>query len=153
MPLPGFDSIASALTDLAAGKFLVVLDDENRENEGDLIIAADRVSTEAMAFMVEHTSGVICIGMEGKDLDRLRLPLMINSAENEVGIHQYDTWNYRMQITFLQYRYSAGIHHNTLTRCKTAWSIGHTYGTGIVSRKFNFIRPAFHRRLCTLLSL
>ena len=84
-PLPGFDSIASALTDLAAGKFLVVLDDENRENEGDLIIAADRVSTEAMAFMVEHTSGVICIGMEGKDLDRLRLPLMINSAENEVG--------------------------------------------------------------------
>ena len=85
LPLPGFDSIGDALAELAAGKFLVVLDDENRENEGDLIIAADRVSAPAMAFMVEHTSGVICIGMEGKDLDRLRLPLMINSAENEVS--------------------------------------------------------------------
>ena len=84
-PLPGFDNIAESLEDLAAGKFLVVLDDENRENEGDLIIAADRVTAPAMAFMVEHTSGVICIGMEGKDLDRLRLPLMINSAENEVS--------------------------------------------------------------------
>ena len=84
-PLSGFDGIAGALADLAAGKFLVVIDDENRENEGDLIIAADKVTTEAMAFMVEHTSGVVCIGMEGKDLDRLRLPLMLNSAENEAS--------------------------------------------------------------------
>ena len=43
-PAPGFDAIAGALQDLAAGKFLVVLDDENRENEGDLIIAADKAS-------------------------------------------------------------------------------------------------------------
>ena len=44
---------------LSAGKFVVVLDDEDRENEGDLIINADKVTTEAMAFMVEHTSGVV----------------------------------------------------------------------------------------------
>mmetsp|Transcript_11224 Transcript_11224/g.24178 ORF Transcript_11224/g.24178 Transcript_11224/m.24178 type:complete len:481 (+) Transcript_11224:55-1497(+) len=86
-PLPGFDSIKDALADLAAGKFLVVLDDENRENEGDLIIAADKATTEAMAFMVEYTSGVICIGMEGRDLDRLRLPLMVSSAENEEAMY------------------------------------------------------------------
>jgi 3,4-dihydroxy 2-butanone 4-phosphate synthase/GTP cyclohydrolase II len=78
-----FDSIESALEDIKAGKFVVVLDDEDRENEGDLIIAADKMTTEAMAFMVEYTSGVICISMEGRDLDRLKLPLMVNSSENE----------------------------------------------------------------------
>lgn len=85
--LPAFDSIASALQDLAAGKFLVVLDDEDRENEGDLIISADRVTTADMAFMVEYTSGVICVGMEGKDLDRLKLPLMVSSKENEEAMY------------------------------------------------------------------
>eukprot|EP00878_Enallax_costatus_P002527 GHUV01002709.1.p1 GENE.GHUV01002709.1~~GHUV01002709.1.p1 ORF type:complete len:519 (+),score=149.66 GHUV01002709.1:161-1717(+) len=86
-PTPGFDSIASALEDLAAGKFVVVLDDEDRENEGDLIINADKVTAQAMAFMVEHTSGVICISMEGKDLDRLQLPLMVRSAENDESMY------------------------------------------------------------------
>ncbi|GLC33077.1 hypothetical protein PLESTB_000373000 [Pleodorina starrii] len=82
-PLPGFDSIAAALEDLAAGKLVVVIDDEDRENEGDLIMNADKVTTETMAFLVEYTSGVVCISMEGADLDRLRLPLMVSSAENE----------------------------------------------------------------------
>ncbi|EFJ47614.1 hypothetical protein VOLCADRAFT_61351 [Volvox carteri f. nagariensis] len=86
-PLPGFDSIASALEDLAAGKLIVVLDDEDRENEGDLIMNADKVTTETMAFLVEHTSGVVCISMEGRDLDRLRLPLMVSSAENEESMY------------------------------------------------------------------
>ncbi|KAF6258072.1 3,4-dihydroxy-2-butanone 4-phosphate synthase-domain-containing protein [Scenedesmus sp. NREL 46B-D3] len=86
-PTPGFDSIASALEDLAAGKFVVVLDDEDRENEGDLIINADKITTEAMAFMVEHTSGVICISMEGRDMDRLKLPLMVTSTENDESMY------------------------------------------------------------------
>ena len=86
-PLPGFDSIADALVDLQAGKFLVVLDDEDRENEGDLIIAADKMTTEAMAYLVEYSSGVVCVGMEGADLDRLRLPLMVSSAENEESMY------------------------------------------------------------------
>jgi 3,4-dihydroxy 2-butanone 4-phosphate synthase/GTP cyclohydrolase II len=85
VPSPGFHSITEALNDLQLGKFVVVLDDENRENEGDLIICADRITSGQVAFMVEHTSGVICIGMEGGDLDRLRLPLMVNSTENEVS--------------------------------------------------------------------
>jgi len=83
IPIDGFDAISDALEDVKAGKFLVVLDDESRENEGDLIIAADKVDAAAMAFMVEYTSGVVCIGMEGADLDRLNLPLMVRSDENE----------------------------------------------------------------------
>ncbi|KAL3137573.1 hypothetical protein ABBQ38_004856 [Trebouxia sp. C0009 RCD-2024] len=82
-PAEGFNSIPEALTDLAQGKFVVVLDDESRENEGDLIMAAETMTTEAMAFMVEYTSGVICVPLEGRDLDRLQIPLMVSSAENE----------------------------------------------------------------------
>ena len=81
-PAEGFDSIEDALADLAQGKFVVVLDDEDRENEGDLIINADKVTTESMAFMVEYTSGVICISMEGHDMDRLKLPLMVPPSDN-----------------------------------------------------------------------
>ena len=82
-PAPGFDSIADAVAAVARGEMVVVLDDEDRENEGDLILAADLVTPEAMAFVVEHTSGVVCVGMEGADLDRLRIPLMIPPADNE----------------------------------------------------------------------
>lgn len=82
-PAEGFNSISEALTDLAQGKFVVVLDDESRENEGDLIMAAETMTTEAMAFMVKYTSGVICVPLEGRDLDRLQIPLMVSSAENE----------------------------------------------------------------------
>lgn len=65
-PAEGFNSIPEALADLANGKFVVVLDDESRENEGDLIMAAETMTTEAMAFMVEYTSGVICVPLEGR---------------------------------------------------------------------------------------
>lgn len=87
LPAAGFDSIPDALAAIAAGEFVVVLDDEHRENEGDLIIAADRVTAPSMAFMVEHTSGVVCVGMEGAALDRLRIPLMVSSAENEEALY------------------------------------------------------------------
>lgn len=78
-----FATISEALEDIAGGKFVVVLDDEDRENEGDLIIAGDKMTTEATAFMVEYTSGLICTAMTGDDLDRLNLPLMVDSAENK----------------------------------------------------------------------
>lgn len=65
-PAEGFNSIPEALADLAEGKFVVVLDDERRENEGDLVMAAEKMTTEAMAFMVEYTSGVICVPLEGR---------------------------------------------------------------------------------------
>ena len=60
---------------MKAGKFVVVLDDADRENEGDLIMVADHISQADLAFLVEHSSGYVCIGMTGEALDRLQLPL------------------------------------------------------------------------------
>ncbi|PXF47509.1 Bifunctional riboflavin biosynthesis protein RIBA 1, chloroplastic [Gracilariopsis chorda] len=75
----GRQSVEDALAAIERGEFIVVTDDENRENEGDLIIAADKVTPEAIAFMVRYTSGVICCAMEGKDLDRLQLQQMVHN--------------------------------------------------------------------------
>jgi 3,4-dihydroxy 2-butanone 4-phosphate synthase/GTP cyclohydrolase II len=70
------DPVERAIADIAAGKVVVVVDDEDRENEGDLILAASKATTEAMTFFVRHTSGVVCVPMEGPELDRLKLPPM-----------------------------------------------------------------------------
>jgi len=72
-------TIEEALQAYAAGEFLIVLDDEDRENEGDLIIAADAVDPSKMAFMIRHTSGVICAAMPGERADELDLPLMVEA--------------------------------------------------------------------------
>lgn len=72
-----FDTVKMAVAAMARGEFVVVVDDETRENEGDLVIAADAVTPEAMAFMVRHTSGLICVALPGEVLDRLTLPLMV----------------------------------------------------------------------------
>lgn len=74
-----FARVEDAITAIAQGKFVVVVDDESRENEGDLIIAAEKISTEAMAFLVQHSSGLVCVGMQGEWLDRLDLPLMVTA--------------------------------------------------------------------------
>ena len=71
-----FDDIPSVLADLRRGKLVIVVDDADRENEGDLIMAAEKATARTIGFMVRHTSGVICVPMEGPDLDRLELPLM-----------------------------------------------------------------------------
>jgi 3,4-dihydroxy 2-butanone 4-phosphate synthase / GTP cyclohydrolase II len=77
-----FDSIEDAVADIREGKLVVVADDADRENEGDLIMAADMVSPEAIAFMVRHTSGVICMPVTGSRLDELRLPLMVTAGND-----------------------------------------------------------------------
>ena len=70
------DDVVRAIKDIADGRPVVVVDDANRENEGDIILAAAKATPELIAFMVRHTSGVICAPMRGEDLDRLQLPLM-----------------------------------------------------------------------------
>jgi 3,4-dihydroxy 2-butanone 4-phosphate synthase/GTP cyclohydrolase II len=70
-------TVEEALAALAAGEFVLVMDDEDRENEGDLIIAAEKVTAEKIAFMVRHTSGLICLPTTGERLDQLGLPLMV----------------------------------------------------------------------------
>jgi len=75
------DSIESAVADLAAGRPVVVVDDEDRENEGDLIFAAAAATPELVAFTVRHTSGVLCVSLPGERMDELRIPPM--SPQNE----------------------------------------------------------------------
>jgi 3,4-dihydroxy 2-butanone 4-phosphate synthase / GTP cyclohydrolase II len=70
------DDVVRAVKDIANGRPVVVVDDANRENEGDIILAAAKATPELIAFMVRYTSGVICAPMRGEDLDRLQLPLM-----------------------------------------------------------------------------
>ncbi|MBZ5733870.1 bifunctional 3,4-dihydroxy-2-butanone-4-phosphate synthase/GTP cyclohydrolase II [Nocardioides sp. TRM66260-LWL] len=70
------DTVERAIADIAAGKAVVVVDDEDRENEGDIIFAAAKATTELMAFTIRHSSGVICVPMPGEMLDRLEIPLM-----------------------------------------------------------------------------
>ncbi|MEU0501086.1 bifunctional 3,4-dihydroxy-2-butanone-4-phosphate synthase/GTP cyclohydrolase II [Nocardia sp. NPDC005998] len=79
------DPIETALAALAAGGMVVVVDDENRENEGDLVLAAALATPESIAFMVRHTSGVLCAPLAGADLDRLRLPPMTPVNEDPKG--------------------------------------------------------------------
>jgi 3,4-dihydroxy 2-butanone 4-phosphate synthase / GTP cyclohydrolase II len=74
-----FDSIDTALVDFAAGKMVVVVDDENRENEGDLICAAQTVTAAGINFMAVNARGLICLAMTGDKLDRLDLPLMVTN--------------------------------------------------------------------------
>ncbi|KAL0060871.1 3,4-dihydroxy 2-butanone 4-phosphate synthase [Marasmius tenuissimus] len=78
-----FDSIGDALDAFKNGEFLVVMDDENRENEGDLIISGAHCTTEKMAWMIRHTSGFICIALPGERLKELELPLMIGEENQD----------------------------------------------------------------------
>lgn len=70
-------TIPEAIEDLKSGKFVIVVDDEGRENEGDIIVAAEKVTPEAINFMAKHARGLICVPMNGKRLDELRIPLMV----------------------------------------------------------------------------
>ncbi|MEL7332926.1 MAG: 3,4-dihydroxy-2-butanone-4-phosphate synthase, partial [Cyanobacteria bacterium J06560_2] len=78
-----FDSIEDALADLAAGRGIVVVDDENRENEGDVICAAQFATPDLINFMAVEARGLICLAMTGDRLDELDLPLMVTSSPFE----------------------------------------------------------------------
>ncbi|RMD41281.1 hypothetical protein DV735_g3858, partial [Chaetothyriales sp. CBS 134920] len=78
-----FDTIESAIASFRAGNFLVVLDDESRENEGDLIIAAEDVTTEKMAFMIRYSSGYVCAPLTNAIAEKLKLPLMVGDGASQ----------------------------------------------------------------------
>jgi len=82
-----FDSIADGLAAIRNGEMVVVVDDENRENEGDLICAAQFATPEQINFMATEARGLICLAMEGERLDALELPLMVarNTDENQTA--------------------------------------------------------------------
>ncbi|MDQ1396312.1 MAG: 3,4-dihydroxy 2-butanone 4-phosphate synthase / cyclohydrolase, partial [Acidimicrobiaceae bacterium] len=72
-----FADVEKAIAAIGRGEIVVVVDDEDRENEGDLIMAAEAATPEAIAFFLKHTSGLICVPMTGDRIDELDLPLMV----------------------------------------------------------------------------
>jgi 3,4-dihydroxy 2-butanone 4-phosphate synthase / GTP cyclohydrolase II len=78
-----FASIPDAIDDIRQGRMVVVVDDEDRENEGDLTIAAEKVTAEVINFMARYGRGLICLPMTGERLDELRIPLMVRDEQND----------------------------------------------------------------------
>ncbi len=79
------DDVRAAIDAIAAGRAVVVVDDEDRENEGDLVFAAAKATPELVGFMIRYSSGVVCVPMEGAELDRLKLPPMTYVNEDRRG--------------------------------------------------------------------
>ncbi|MFC1939713.1 bifunctional 3,4-dihydroxy-2-butanone-4-phosphate synthase/GTP cyclohydrolase II [Chloroflexota bacterium] len=73
----GLSSIAEAIEEMKAGKFVIIVDDEDRENEGDLVMAAEKVTADSINFMAKHARGLICVPLTGQRLDELQIPMMV----------------------------------------------------------------------------
>jgi 3,4-dihydroxy-2-butanone 4-phosphate synthase len=74
-----FSRIDDAVTAIREGRMIIVVDDENRENEGDLMVAADLVTPEDIAFMMRQGRGLVCVALPGARLDELDIPLMVET--------------------------------------------------------------------------
>ena len=81
----GFATVEEAIEEYQRGRFLIIVDDEGRENEGDLTIPAEFITEEAISFMLRHTSGIICVSLPGERLDHLRIPLMVGNNQARYG--------------------------------------------------------------------
>ena len=77
-----FSSIEDALLDIQDGRKVIIVDDEDRENEGDLMVAAEKITPEVVNFMATHGRGLICLAMTGQRLDDLHIPLMVSDSSN-----------------------------------------------------------------------
>lgn len=77
-----FPVIARALEDLRQGKMIILFDHENRENEGDLVLAAEKVTPEAINFMAQYARGLICLALVEEDINRLQIPMMVKHSTN-----------------------------------------------------------------------
>jgi len=82
MPL---STISEAIQEIRQGKFVIVVDDEDRENEGDLVIAAEKVTPQAVNFMIREARGLVCVPLTGKRLDELQLPQMVRENTAPLG--------------------------------------------------------------------
>ena len=80
-----FITVPEAIEEIRAGRILIVVDDEDRENEGDLTIAAEKVTPQIVNFMATHGRGLICLAMTGERCDQLRLPLISPQNTSQFG--------------------------------------------------------------------
>ncbi|PZS39975.1 MAG: bifunctional 3,4-dihydroxy-2-butanone-4-phosphate synthase/GTP cyclohydrolase II [Pseudonocardiales bacterium] len=94
-----FAGIDRAIAEVAAGRPVIVVDDEERENEGDLIFAAARATPELLAFTVRYTSGYVCVALTGEDCDRLDLPPMFHTNQDKRGTAYTVTVDAREGVT------------------------------------------------------
>lgn len=81
-PIGATDPVTAALAELRRGRMVLVVDHEDRENEGDLIMAAEMATSEAMAFMIRHTTGLVCVAMTDGRAEELQLPLMVSNGDD-----------------------------------------------------------------------
>jgi len=77
-----FATIEEAIKDVQEGRIVIIVDDEDRENEGDLMIAAEKVTPAAINFMATHGRGLVCLAMTAHRLDELNIPLMVADHSN-----------------------------------------------------------------------
>src|SRR5947207_6152806 len=82
---PNVVSIEEAIAEIRAGRMIILMDDEDRENEGDLVMAAEKVTPEAIAFMARYARGLICLPMTEEKLDELGLPMMVSENTAPLG--------------------------------------------------------------------
>ncbi len=80
-----FNTIEEAIADIQEGKMVIVVDDEDRENEGDLVMAAEKVTPEAVNFMAKYGRGLICLPLTGQRVDELALPPMVPAGRDQMG--------------------------------------------------------------------
>src|SRR5215212_2126697 len=80
-----FASIEEAAAELREGRMIIIVDDEDRENDGDLVFAAEKVTPELINFMATHARGLICLAMDGALIDRLELPMMVRDNRASLG--------------------------------------------------------------------
>lgn len=78
-------TIPEAIEDIRAGKFVIIVDDYDRENEGDLVMAAEKITPEAINFMAKYARGLICVPIIGQRLDELRIPMMVGANTSKYG--------------------------------------------------------------------
>jgi 3,4-dihydroxy 2-butanone 4-phosphate synthase/GTP cyclohydrolase II len=81
----GLATIPEAIEDIKTGKFVIVVDDEDRENEGDLVMAAEKVTADAINFMAKYGRGLICMPVTGERLDELKIPMMVSNNTSHFG--------------------------------------------------------------------
>ena len=81
----GFNTVEEAIEEIRQGRMVIVVDDEDRENEGDLTVAASKVTTETINFMAMYGRGLICLSMSGERLDQLQIPMMVGENTSKFG--------------------------------------------------------------------
>lgn len=87
------NSIQDIIADFKAGKFVILVDDENRENEGDLVIAADAITPQAVNFMAKEARGLICLTMTASQIEKLQIPMMVSKAHNQCATETAFTYS------------------------------------------------------------